>query len=604
MSKTRSANPLPGACDPEEIALKSFFLGPQAENADWVIHLVQNILGHWAKWRRELYPDDGNAISPANQITPEFLDRKAKFEGLALDLFKRFEAEVPKFSPRYVGHMFSEVSLPALVGHVIALLHNPNNISGESSKVGIQIEHEAIRFLLGMVGFPVETGMGHFTSGGTIANLEALTRAHARCALWMSQGWVARTREQSGLPSPFECSQMGWEEFDRIQATIRRSGITESEVREYDFSRGNPHRVYGRIEKTIGSSFDGPVILVPQNKHYSWKKGVRILGMGDESLWPIELDRTGRLSVRSLQSLIARARREERPISLVVSVMGTTELGSIDPVHEVQDLLDDFARNEGIHIWHHVDAAYGGFFRAMNVKDSPVLSSDATDALKAVPRATSITLDPHKLGYVPYASGAFLARGPRDYYFSTFDDAPYIDFDTDRDLGPYTIEGSRSAAGAVATWLTAKSVGLDEHGYGLLLERTIRIRQSLERKLAHSEVAIRISPFSDTNILCFACGEKGEPLSAVNARTLRVYEKFSSQARGPFIVSKTVLKWDAYGNYLDAWLDEWKPLRDSNEVVLIRMCLMNPFFESVETKVNYAESFIEALKAALAETGK
>ena len=34
----------------------------------------------------------------------------------------------------------------------------------------------------------------------------------------------------------------------------------------------------------------------------------------------------------------------------------------IDPVDKVADLLDELCEHRGLHIWHHIDAAYGGYF--------------------------------------------------------------------------------------------------------------------------------------------------------------------------------------------------------------------------------------------------
>lgn len=586
-------------CDPNEIALKSFFLGPQAENAGWVFDLIHTVFIRWADWRRSLFPEDGCAITEENKSTPEFIARKDRFERVALNLLKRFEDEMPKFSPRYVGHMFSEISLPALVGHVITLLHNPNNVSGEASKVGIKIESEAVQALLKMVGYPLESGTGHFTSGGTIANFEALTRAHARISLWMSLDAVLSSREGTKSFNPFQAAHMGWKKCDELFKKCEEEKVDATTLASWSFERANPYSVFRKFEKLTGDEFLGPVILVPENKHYSWKKGARFLGMGDESLWPVALDAQGKLSLSSLKSLVTRARAECRPVLLVVSVAGTTEFGGIDPVDRVQDFLDELEARDGIHIWHHVDAAYGGFFRTLALGESTSLGKSVLNALIAIPRSTSITLDPHKLGYVPYASGAFLAREKRNYYFSTFDDAPYLAFNENEDPGPYTLEGSRSAAGAVATWMTAQTMGLDEKGYGLLLERTIRSRKMLEEALGASGLSIRIAPGCDTNVVCFTCALPGEPLSASNERTLRVYERFSAKSQGGFIVSKTTLRWKSYGEYLTQWIPDWGAVKDRDEVVLVRMCLMNPFFGSVETKVNYLHLFVDSLAEVL-----
>jgi glutamate/tyrosine decarboxylase-like PLP-dependent enzyme len=221
-------------------------------------------------------------------------------------------------------------------------------------------------------------------------------------------------------------------------------------------------------------------------------------------------------------------------------------------------------------------------------------------ALKAMSRIDSVTLDPHKLGYVPYASGAFLTRKKRDYYFSTFEDAPYIDFDGKQDRGPYTIEGSRSAAGAVATWMTAKTMGLDGNGYGLLLERTARISKELGKRLVQEDLPVRVAPGCDTNVLCFTCALPGEQISTSNDRTRRVFGHFSPRRQdGAFIVSKTSLTWKSYSAYLDQWTRSWSAERDTDEVVLIRMTMMNPFFSSREMGVNFQDEFVKELRIFL-----
>lgn len=524
-------------CDPREIALKSVFLGPQGENTPWVMKLVSETLERWASWRSSRFPSDGNAISPSDQNEPEFLARRERFRNTTHELLTRFEKEVPKFSPRYVGHMFSEISLPALMGHIVALLHNPNNISGEASRVGIQIEDEAIGYLLSMVGFPA-SGAGHFTSGGTLANFEALLRARARS-----------------------------DSFRPVEP-------------------GRP-----------------PVVLVPENKHYSWVKGCHLMGLPQGALWPIPLDEEGRLSIQALRELLQRAAQERRQVMLVVSVAGTTELGGVDPIGEVQDVLDEWETSSGSPIWHHVDAAYGGFFRTLDLGNTAALPARAASALLAIPRATSVTLDPHKLGYVPYASGAFLTQDKGDYFGLSTPDAPYIDFDRSVDRGPFTIEGSRSAAGASAMWMTAKTLGLNPEGYGLLLERTLRIRNRLAARLEASGLPVRVAPGCDTNVLCFACPKKGETLQDSNVRTLRVFEAFSPRGHGDFTVSKTALRWPAYGSLLDRWTSSWSAIRDANELVLVRMCLMNPFFDSMEMEVNFSDLFLSRLQELLAREG-
>ncbi len=587
------------SCDPSEIALKSLFMGPQAENAPWVLEILNGVFEEWIRWRRSLFPEDGVAVSIQNQREPGFVERRARFQETTDELMTRFEKEVPKFSPRYIGHMFSEISLPALVGHIATLLHNPNNISGESSRVGIQIEREAIGFLSEMIGFEVNSTEGHFTSGGTVANLEALVRARSRYALWMSAAAALTAAGRLPKFDPFSAAHMGWKVFESRMQALREAQVPDAAVAAWNMELANPLELHSKLSALSGSSFLGPVLLVPENMHYSWKKGAHLLGLGSAALWSIELDERGRSSVAHVRKLLAEAEQAGRPVLLVVSVVGTTELGTVDPVDRIQDVLDEWCSEKGIEIWHHVDAAFGGFFCSLDLERSRVMNEGTARSLGAIRRANSVTLDPHKLGYVPYSSGAFLSRDRRDYYFRTFEDAPYIDFDSKVDRGPYTLEGSRSAAGAVATWMTAKTVGLGPSGYGLLLERTIRIRRDLALRFETERLPVQVAPGADTNILCFHCGRDGEPLSVSNRRTLEVFESFTYKKNGDFIVSKTTLRDESYGAYLEKWEESWSAKRDVDQVVLIRLCLMNPFFESIESSVDYAELFVQCLRQSL-----
>ena len=52
-------------------------------------------------------------------------------------------------------------------------------------------------------------------------------------------------------------------------------------------------------------------------------------------------------------------------------------------------------------LWHHVDGAYGAFF---------YLCDELRGTLRGLPRADSLTLDPHKGMFLPYGTGALLVR--------------------------------------------------------------------------------------------------------------------------------------------------------------------------------------------------
>jgi glutamate/tyrosine decarboxylase-like PLP-dependent enzyme len=291
------------------------------------------------------------------------------------------------------------------------------------------------------------------------------------------------------------------------------------------------------------------------------------------------------MDVEDLKNQILRAEWEDRPVLMIVSVLGTTELGMIDPIHEVQNLLDSYRDEKGWHFWHHIDAAYGGFLCSLPGPDhsvSQVLSSQSLLAVAAVPRVSSLTIDPHKLGYVPYSSGAFLAANPRDYFQNPFG-APYVDFKTQQetpDKGPFTLEGSRSAAGAVATWMTARCIGLSQEGYGKIIARTMQLKSEFEASLVRGIKNLRAVPAPDSNLIGFCVALPGESLRETNARTLKIVSAFQQPQEETFFISKTKLHCKNYDTYIQSFVRSWDGHLDDDELVLIRLCIMNPFFKS------------------------
>ncbi len=600
----------PDPCDPNEIALKSFFLGPQAENGPWVEKQVIKALQAWFQWRQQNFPQDGEAISQNDKNLEEFQFRQNQFATLLQQLIERYKSEMPKYSPRYIGHMFSEISLPAFLGHLVTLMHNPNNISGESSVVGVQIENEAIQTLNQMLGYHHNSACGHFTSGGTVANFEAVIRAKQRSALWLAQTIAESIKSTDKDPSKisdkqpcenlitespiqkkidlFTGSHHGWNE---------QAGYSSEELNQYNWTVQNPWQFASFLKDKYQVEFLGPVILVPENKHYSWKKAVNLVGLGDDSFWPIALNKTGKLDVNHLRVLIEKAQQHQRPILMVVSVAGTTEMGEIDPIDEVQNLLDQYA-SHGIHIWHHIDAAYGGFFRTLEDLSSEAIGNEEANALAAFGRTNSITIDPHKLGYVPYSCGAILVRDEKDYAVKTYS-SPYIQYSTQKDKGLFTLEGSRSAAGATATWLTARSIGLNKDGYGRIIKRTIDIRKELSLKIQNNIKQAQIVESANTNILCLTFANNGQSLTTANKISENIYTFIQNQKPQTYFVSKTKLHVDAYDKFIKNFVNQWDGTVDNDELVLLRLCIMNPFINSKEMKTSFMDEFIEMLQNAL-----
>ena len=91
-------------CDPEDVALKSFFLGPQSENAIWLQSSISDLMVRWFEWRQGRYAEDGNAISAKDHASATFKQHRQQMTDTLHELATRFEGEIPKYSPRYAGH--------------------------------------------------------------------------------------------------------------------------------------------------------------------------------------------------------------------------------------------------------------------------------------------------------------------------------------------------------------------------------------------------------------------------------------------------------------------------------------------------------------------
>ena len=84
----------------------------------------------------------------------------------------RLRDNYPFFHPRYAGQMLKPPHPAAVVGYLAAMLINPNNHALDGGPATARMEREAVARLAEMFGF--DTHLGHLTTSGTIANLEAL----------------------------------------------------------------------------------------------------------------------------------------------------------------------------------------------------------------------------------------------------------------------------------------------------------------------------------------------------------------------------------------------------------------------------------------------
>ena len=117
-----------------------------------------------AAWEQRFGPYETH---PANAPDP---DRLAAAWG---SFGQRMADHYPFFHPRYAGQMLKPPHPVAVAGYLAAMLVNPNNHAFDGGPGASALEIEVVEQLREMFGLPAPS-LGHLTSSGTIANLEAL----------------------------------------------------------------------------------------------------------------------------------------------------------------------------------------------------------------------------------------------------------------------------------------------------------------------------------------------------------------------------------------------------------------------------------------------
>ncbi|MBD3005067.1 MULTISPECIES: aminotransferase class V-fold PLP-dependent enzyme [unclassified Streptomyces] len=106
------------------------------------------------------------------QAHPALAVDDARFATAFEAFTERLKDNYPFFHPRYAGQMLKPPHPAAVVGYLTAMLINPNNHALDGGPATAEMEREAVQQLATMFGY--DTHLGHLTTSGTIANLEAL----------------------------------------------------------------------------------------------------------------------------------------------------------------------------------------------------------------------------------------------------------------------------------------------------------------------------------------------------------------------------------------------------------------------------------------------
>jgi aromatic-L-amino-acid/L-tryptophan decarboxylase len=202
--------------------------------------------------------------------------------------------------PRFFGWVNSPPAPIGAVADFLAAALNPSCAGGDHA--AIYVERAAVRWLMELIGFPVDGSMGLLVSGGSAATLIALAAARHRAA--REDGWNVRT-----------------EGLQHARPALR--------------------------------------LYVSPEGHSCIQKAAEILGLGAQAIHKVGTDARNRIDVGSLRAAVAADRvAGQRPFCVAASA-GTVGTGAIDPLGEIAELCGA----EGL--WLHVDGAYGAVGAAL-----------------------------------------------------------------------------------------------------------------------------------------------------------------------------------------------------------------------------------------------
>jgi len=215
------------------------------------------------------------------------------------------------------------------------------------------------------------------------------------------------------------------------------------------FTTGGSMAMFNAIacarERHLANDIRAGTLYVSSQAHHCIVKAAKLAGIAHDRVRTIAVDGAYRLRLDALQSAIAADRAAGLKPFMVFSSAGTTNTGAVDPIDEVADL----AAREGL--WHHVDGAYGAFFHMV---------PELRPLLAGLPRADSLTLDPHKGMFLPYGTGALLVRDGEALRALHSSTAGYLPPNQDEFYDPaqYGPDLSRGFPG-LRVWLTVKLFG-------------------------------------------------------------------------------------------------------------------------------------------------
>ncbi len=201
-------------------------------------------------------------------------DALAAFAAVLERTAGRLGDNYPYFHPLYAGQMLKPPHPVARAAYALAMLVNPNNHARDGGRASSEMEIEAVREIAAMFGWR-DQYLGHLTSSGTIANLEALWVAGKTAEGQGTERLGAKSRKRilASDQAHYTHSRIsGVLQLDFASVRTDHRGRMDLAVLEDELRKGD----VATVVATLGTTAVGAVDPLPEILELRQKYGFRL----------------------------------------------------------------------------------------------------------------------------------------------------------------------------------------------------------------------------------------------------------------------------------------------------------------------------------------
>lgn len=268
--------------------------------------------------------------------------------------------------------------------------------------------------------------------------------------------------------------------------------------------------------------FDEPSrlkVLASCDAHFSLKHAVRMLGLGEENLVPLAVDKNRRIDISLMEKTVDNL-KDSADIFCVVATAGTTSTGSVDPVLSIAKICSR------LDAWLHVDGAYGLAYS---------LVPEYKSMFRGIELADSVSWDPHKQMGVPIPSSLLFVLRREDFNrMSLYSDYFNLEGTTEPNPGLKSPPSTRpmSALPLVTSLLYQGMANVTQR-----LRSPLKAVKATADYLKHDpDIELCLEP--DTGILCFRVIPEGFPEDKLDHLQKYIHDKIMSEGKRSISLSK------------------------------------------------------------------